>query len=145
MASIRYSFYHVSRMPDLLSVVIDEQDKNYKPVSGFFSQLTASRYPEIITRSIKGWGIGINVAGISFPGDFEEDGEDFPENMVEIGLFDDEVQILRMDYLEILLAAANEMLKMQLEKDSPTNDWTEEMQTKIKELEEYIKSPDFTP
>ena len=126
-------------------VILKVDDLKYDPMVAFFSQVSASLYPDLIKGAIEGYGIGLNVAGVTFPGDYEEWEEGIPENMVEFGLFEEEVLVPRMDYLEILLAAAKEMLAMQLEHDNPSDKWVNDMKESIRRLETYIANPDFTP
>ena len=138
--------YQLSKFDDSNnSVHVIFGDTKYEIIENFFFEFTKRNYLNVLENAIEGYGFGFNAGGVVFPKDYDEWEEGLPENMVEFNLFDDKLMFPRLNFLEILLAAAREMLKIQVENENPSEDWIKEMQTKIKELEEYIKSPDFTP
>lgn len=139
---IKYKIERMKHSIRTLKLVI-ESDDDYEPIEVFIAEIFPSVYPKVIDNTIKGIGIGINIASVSFPNKYDIEIDKINENCVEIYFIDKTIVFPRIIFLKILLSAAIEMLKLQKELGKQEDSWFETMEQKIKELEDYIKNPDF--
>jgi hypothetical protein len=110
------------------------------PLQAFFWQARDTEYPGIIRAALDGVGIGLDGAGVTFPGDLD-DAETGLLQPNEVEVYDamTEIVLPGEEFLHALLDVGRTALQVRRRRDVADPSWDDEMVAQLAILEERLR------